>query len=847
MKKMRRSIYHMAVLALTFSCADHPTVSVVVKSDATVQEQLAANELITHLSVIYPDYQFKINGRASKKIILAIDNKMDMQHEAYRMIASARSDTLLQIIGSNMQGVLSGTYDFLTSQGCMFLLSKTIFPEPKEDFILQDTIIANHALADKRIVFNWHNFLSGCTGWDFEQYKQWIDQSRRMKYNTIMIHAYGNNPMFRFSFNGETKNVGYIANTARGRDWGIAHLNDVRRMIGGELFEDSIFGASITKVPDEEHPEAAKQMMQKVFQYAKDNGMKICFALDLDTESANPQNIIATLPATDKFRVDNKYCPRPDMPEGYRYYKEQLKTLQKDYPQINMLTIWLRRGVESYWRKVEKKDLPKPWLEEFEKIEKNIPSVSGYRGSHVSDFALSKIVMTIEAICDEIGFDTELSIGSWDYTFIPSSDVIYPERIPFIALDYYARYDRPEVDDYFKNKKPERDIIPVIWAHHDDFSYMGRPYVPFANFSKINSARGVRDFGIIHWTTHPLDLYFRNISNQVWANSENENYRTTCNEFSEKTMPENKLFSEYIYRWHTEGPLFGRETSDRFVDEWVKIDPGIVDKCNERLALLKNLNTAELSPESMKIFNYFFNFEEFSKSFVINQLLLESVVKLINQDQIKDAFDIAVRLDPESSIKMYVDAIKSGQSTRGEEAIVVSLNLRWLPDFISVRQQLGLSPVLIKFQATQHEQVAQAAGTYTFWIDNIQNTWLARGEKETGFKAYSSRNATDMMGSYIEVDSTLVFRIVTVRDQDLLPGKFKLNILADDAPFDARIISNNQRVDFENENGEIRFSLREKGVTLVLYPVNRPVKLYGMRIEQIDFDDEDQRNSAKKR
>ena len=61
-----------------------------------------------------------------------------------------------------------------------------------------------------------------------------------------------------------------------------------------------------------------------------------------------------------------------------------------------------------------------------------------------------------------------------------------------------------------------RPVIPIMWAHHDDGHYMGRPYTPLPEFaSKLADAKAA-GFGIIHWTTRPLDLYFASLAKQVW-------------------------------------------------------------------------------------------------------------------------------------------------------------------------------------------------------------------------------------------------------------------------------------------------------------------------------------------
>jgi hypothetical protein len=56
-------------------------------------------------------------------------------------------------------------------------------------------------------VFNWHDFLSGCSTWNLPEWKAWTLQSQKQGYNAVMVHAYGNNPMVSFTFHGKTKPV----------------------------------------------------------------------------------------------------------------------------------------------------------------------------------------------------------------------------------------------------------------------------------------------------------------------------------------------------------------------------------------------------------------------------------------------------------------------------------------------------------------------------------------------------------------------------------------------------------------------------------------------------------------
>ena len=799
---------------------------------------LASQELGNYLHKVYTTYDLNPPEaeNAGSHIFLSVDENLSDKKDFYQLRSFANSDTLLQITGNSPRAVLYGVYDFLTAQGFQFLLSETLVPTARKKLTLADTSFSNFALANRRMVFNWHNFLSGCTGWDFEEYKQWIDQSRRMKYNTIMLHFYGNNPLFQFTLNDSIKPVGYIANSQRGRDWGVAHVNNVQQMPGSDVFNDEIYGAESTKVPDSEHPEASREVLKKVFQYAEQNGMDICLAYDFDTDASNPQNIISTLPDSAKFKVNGRFCVRPDKPAGYAYYKKQMQTFKDLYPEMDMFTVWFRRnaGLQALWREITKENLPPDWKAEFEQIENTLPKVTKYDGTHASDFAIAKVAVAIEQICKEIDFNVEVSAGSWDYKFIPSCDKIYPAHMPFIALDYYVKYNEPETYHYFDTLKEGRKIIPIVWAHHDDFTYMGRPYVPFADFAKTNAERGVQDFGIIHWTTRPLDLYFKNTGNQVWNSSQNEDYRKTCETYANQIMPGNNAFADYVYKWHTEGPQFGRETLDYFMHHWVKIKPEMATNCTERLKILDKIDTTGLSAEAKNIHTYFTKLEQFSRLFIENQILLDSAHARLKRNDLPAARETIDQLNPEKAVQLYTQAITARDFTKGEEGLLLSLDLRWLPDFMSVRQQVGLEPIRINFEPTNHETMAQASGKFTFFVDEQKQWWLSAGEKETQFKATAGATPA---ASFVEIDSVFSFPLTTIRRKKLLPGKYKLTLMYSQGAKPTVYLKvndeKNKKATCIIKDNEVTFFIEnDKGITLEMAPAaGDSFKLYGFTIK----------------
>ncbi len=736
-----------AILALAASAPEARTdVPVVVAPAAGPVERTAAEELASFLSTMFPRFRFAVSEALPPSGPAVLVGTRDgggpaaayIDREALRRPGSCAvkgvkegGRTLGVVAGADPRAALHGAYALLESLGCAFTLSDSRVPVRAEAaFDPSSWDLRDAPVVADRVVFNWHNFLSGCSGWDFPEWQAWIRAAARMRFSAVMVHAYGNNPMACFSHNGKTKPVGWLTTTARGRDWGAQHVNDVRRLAGGDLFDAPVFGCAAALVPDGERVAAAKALMKKVFAEARRHGLDVFFALDVDTEPANPAEIVGTLPASARFKSGR--LPNPDAPEGYAYFKAQVESLLSDYPEINRLVVWFRTG-GTPWRQVAEKDLPEAWRADFEAIAERNP-----KARNAGLYAISRIVRAFRKILDEGGRGgVKLDTGTWQFGHMPALDAYAPRGVGFIGLDYGIKFDQPEVQDVLKAVSPRRPVLPVVWAHHDDHTYIGRPYAPFANFARQLEGAGASGFGIIHWTTRPLDLYFRSLAEQTWEGTRDVPFRETCGRMAGRFFgpAQGARLGEYLHRWATEGPMFGRETTDRFVDKALPVEE-TVDRARKRLEALDAVDAAGLDAPARERLEYFRLLERFFIVFHESQGALDGSIRRLKAGDLEGAREAIRAARPEEAIRAYRDAARRGGPTRGEQAIVVSLNLRWRPYFAAQRQALGLEPVRVRFQPTQHDPLAQGAGTRTFFADGDGALWLGLGERETRGEAF---------------------------------------------------------------------------------------------------------------
>ena len=818
-----RNIFLLFIVSMFFSCGQKKMQ--IASFSETGVGVYAADELNKYLGQMYSGVEFETCGANPDAVIqlllteqardLGIENT-PTKKESFTII---QNDGKLLIISPDERGLLNATYALLEKLGCNFTLSGDILPELSEWKNFEAWEMEDSPLTDDRFLFNWHNFLSGCTGWNLGEWQQWFDQTNKMRYNGIMVHAYGNNPMFSFEYLGEKKQTGYLNNTASGRDWGNQHVNDVRRLVAGEIFDAAVFGAETSMASEENKEKEATQLMQQVFQYAEERGTKVIFALDFDTWMANPRNIIEKLPKEAVFElIGGHLTPNPDHPEGYNYFKQVLKSLIEMYPQIDQLSVWHRRpgttaSLGSIWMSFPFEKFPENWKLEYKQKLKEHPEIEDNLMAS-GTFAYGKLIAALQKARDEIKPELEITSGSWRFQYIPYADAMYPKNVPLLPLDWEVVFDSPESVKILTDASKNRKMYPIVWAHHDDHRYIGKPYTPWENFADKLKERNFSGFGIIHWTTHPLDLYFSNTAKQVWETTQNENIRTTVENLVKARFGEQHKLMEYYFAWLTDGPMFGRETSDHFVDlgrqslgHEMESWSGMKEKAMKRLELLSTVS----EDQNEEYLRYQKTMEEFYISFFENQEKFVQAFQFLKDEKPEKAVEILETANPDESIQKYADAIKNIGFTHGEKALVFSMNTRWKADFINLQQQLGMEVVRFKFAPTQHDSLAQSPGHFSYFINAKGEWWrcLWKHElKEENFVETPNETA-------LEISNTFNFELKSIHGQTLPAGEYVLNIgfSGENTTVKIQVIENGKVISSPNDEG---FKIKSETGKMVL-------------------------------
>jgi hypothetical protein len=403
-------------------------------------------------------------------------------------------------------------------------------------------------------------------------------------------------------------------------------------------------------------------------------------------------------------------------------------------------------------------------------------------------FAINKILTAFRRALVELGKGhVELALGSFDFEWLRAADAFVPSDVMFVPMDDYVELGTEEAQTAMQAASKNRKVVPIVLAHEDDYAFVGRPFTPYESFASLLAQSGSAGFAICHWTTRPLDLYFKSLAEQVWNQTQDQPLEVTCEQMAARTFGETfrELGKQYLIRWITDAPIFGRDTSDLFMDRPLVEPQRVITECRGRLSVLGKIPTESLSPAASEQLNYYKDFEGFMIAFYESHSAWERSVSLLRRGDVEGSREALALCDPKSVLEQYARAASRGRPTRGEMGILISMNLKWLPYMVSQRQALGLDTIRYHFEPTQYEALTMWAGNYTFYFDQDRALWKAAGQRETQAPTFrlasppfaDHENLREVCQTGLQSTRTIVLRLKTIADQDLLPGDYELRLL----------------------------------------------------------------------
>jgi hypothetical protein len=375
-------------------------------------------------------------------------------------------------------------------------------------------------------------------------------------------------------------------------------------------------------------------------------------------------------------------------------------------------------------------------------------------------------------------------------------------------------------------------MVPIVWAQHDDREFSGRSYTPFAGFGSMLRWSNSAGYGVIHWTTRPLDLYFKSVADQVWNSTENEALDVTASEMAKRTFGPRAqgLGERYLFAWIYDAPAFGRETTDSFIDQTLDLN-NETHGAKARLELLAQMRPLAQDAPSRDWIGYFEEWEHFAQSFFQSQSALQNSVAAFHAGNISQARREIAAASPESVIEQYARTIRHGATSSGEKGVLISLNLRWLPYFEAQRQAVGLEPLRVEFAPTNHEPLAQGSGHFSFDFDASKRVIEVLGSSELGIGVQQFEAGAKCRSgiSGIEVGSLVTLAVGGLAGTRLPPGTYRMSL---DMPEAAQVeVESGGSRQAATAASEIEVRVSDGKVRLILSPVSESTRVCGLTLK----------------
>ncbi len=497
-------------------------VVIVIDPAASELEQLAAKEMTRYIAALTGVQPIVVKedkvpaGRpaiilasADRTVVRAFVKKIkgtlpELGNEGFLIHTFDSEMPRVLVTGNSPISIVYGTYELLEKYGIRFYISDEVVPAADSNLLLKKwDLICKPELA-VRGTLPWYNFLMGATAWRLEDYKAYIDQLLKMKYNMVGFHLYSADLFFHFTYKGITVPEEKLY-------WHPAYYPTDKISIGREHFtgDGEFFGA-----PGGTKLEVNEKVFSEALAYARSRGFKTAVGFELDEI---PQEMLKQMPAS--VLIGKSKNLDPTSPEAEEFLRIRLKALVDMYPDVNYYWLWYTEG--GRWDQIRDDEFT-PSFREF--YQRNIQNFK-YDMFHITPTAGVAHLCWLQkahVILRELKPDAQIMTGGWTVdAMLPGLDKALPRDIALSSLSSYE----PEwsmqnllFDRYWKGI--DRTRIVTSW-----FEFDGRCIGLTQPKTKIYGPllRKVKEAGIdgaimLHWRTRILDMNFSYFAEKAWGN-----------------------------------------------------------------------------------------------------------------------------------------------------------------------------------------------------------------------------------------------------------------------------------------------------------------------------------------
>lgn len=353
----------------------------------------------------------------------------------------------------------------------------------------------------------WHNFLSGPTAWNFDDYKAYLDRIAESNMNFVGFHCYTGGaeryvnyvePLIRVEYLNVLPEARFDTSiTAR---WGYSPLTTDAFVFGSRrLFHDKVFGAdcAIKAKDKQDRYRRAQDLMRKVIHYAHEKEIKVCLGFEF---GVYPPELYSIISPGAMFQTP--YLPDPLYPDNIEILRLYIENIIKTYPDIDYVWFWL----QELYNPAEKFTLS--------------PSFQSYYASHQDDFAylsdpLLKLtgvwsqayILKAREILHELAPNMKMAISGWGGgkqlpPLLKGLHKTIPKDVIFSCLNPSQGWD-PQAS--VMGEMPGREVWIIPWMEGDRRLWHPQPRVSLiAEQLALAKKQGIDGVIGIHWRTEDI-------------------------------------------------------------------------------------------------------------------------------------------------------------------------------------------------------------------------------------------------------------------------------------------------------------------------------------------------------
>ncbi len=550
-------------------------------------------------------------------------------------------------------------------------------------------------------VLPWHNFLSGPSSWNIDDYRKYLDDCRNNGINFLAFHNYTGGgeryityvePIIKISWRNIVPEA-YFDNSLTAR-WGYYPLN-----VKDFAFESSksftkagnpkSFGAdcSINSKTNEEQYSKSQSLMQQVIKMAHDRRMKVAIGFEFGVHPPEYYSVKLYGSPHSYWNGYSSMIPNPTSPEAREILYATIDNIISTYPDLDWIWLWLNEhtmfGVNGS-EAVREKNFSRL----FEKNKKYFSS-SNPDYQFLGVWSLEYITLAYNYIKTKRP-DMNVGISGWGGgdqlpPILAGLDIALPKDILFSCLNpgQGQGFHMPVMAEIAKNRK----VLSIPWLEGDESLWHFQPRAVKLAY-QVREARKDNLTGVvcIHWRTEETKLNFKMFTseaNDPWESMSVKTrfYNIITEEYGKDAV---KIFGDVLYELDS-ARLFKQLSSPEYASYepyWGQIDAKLKQKITSFITLIisaENKTSNKLFIQNIQHLraemNYTLLLDEVGKKMEKAYNLKQGILmgNIDNQDM-KKLIDDAVKDLKAAPVEQLFSEYQSKIRSRGELGVLSSIN-----------------------------------------------------------------------------------------------------------------------------------------------------------------------------